>query len=556
MILLAALLARPAPVRGDTPLWADEFDGPAGTAPDPTRWTPEIGAGGWGNGELQYYTDRPENVALDGDGHLAITARRESYGGAAYTSARLKTQGTYRRAYGRFEARIKLPRGAGLWPAFWMLGDDLPTVGWPGAGEIDVMEQVGHEPGVVHSSLHGPGFSGGASLTSAFALAGGSFADDFHTFTADWSPGRIRFLVDGVEFRRFSPANLPAGGRWVFDHPFFLLLNLAVGGAWPGAPPASTAFPQTMLIDHVRVFSGDGAAVDVARGRPARASSSEAADLGPERAVDGDPRTRWSSRFADGQWLQVDLGGRFALDLVHVAWESAHAADYLVELSDDAERWRTVSHVSGSDGGTDDLPVTGVGRYLRIVGQTRATPYGVSIYDLEATGSPVPAAAPAPTDPASPEAGSDPRPASDPPAPRGGTVPRRGNAHPLPTWRLRGPVLRIQPGGRSSLLASCSASASVACTARIRLTTRTGPRRVLATAAIRREPGEAARAVRLALRPQRQRPALDAVDARLVVVNAAQTQTKRLTLVLPARKPAASRFGSRVLDERYGRALP
>ena len=192
-----------------------------------------------------------------------ITARAEPqnsshacwYGSCGYTSARLKTQGKFAQTYGRFEARIRVPRGQGIWPAFWMLGADIDQVGWPRSGEIDVMENIGREPAIVHGTMHGPGYSGGSGIGGAYTLASGPFADDYHVFAVEWMPGEIRWFVDDTEYRRSTPASLPAGAAWVFDHPFFMLLNVAVGGAWPGDPDASTQFPQQMLVDYVRVYS-------------------------------------------------------------------------------------------------------------------------------------------------------------------------------------------------------------------------------------------------------------------------------------------------------------
>jgi beta-glucanase (GH16 family) len=191
---------------------------------------------------------------------LVIRAARETLTGAdgirrEYTSARLKTSGRFAQTYGRFEARIRVPRGQGIWPAFWMLGADIETVGWPACGEIDVMENIGRESALVHGTIHGPGYSGGQAIGRSFALPGGaSFADDFHVFGVDWEPRAIRWSVDGVLYQTRTPADLPSGARWVFDHPFFLLLNVAVGGAWPGNPDSSTAFPQEMQVDWVRVY--------------------------------------------------------------------------------------------------------------------------------------------------------------------------------------------------------------------------------------------------------------------------------------------------------------
>jgi beta-glucanase (GH16 family) len=238
--------------------WSDEFNGPNGSPPDPEKWAIETGGGGWGNNELEYYTDRPKNVYQQ-DGNLVITALEEKYKADGvsrnYTSARLKTQGKFSQTFGRFEARMKIPRGQGIWPAFWMLGADIGEAGWPTCGEIDIMENIGKEPGMVHGTIHGPGYSADHGIGAPFSLpAGQSFADDFHVFAVEWEPEAIRFYVDGHLYATRTPADLPQGTKWVYDHPFFLLLNVAVGGYWPGNPEASTSFPQTMLVDYVRVY--------------------------------------------------------------------------------------------------------------------------------------------------------------------------------------------------------------------------------------------------------------------------------------------------------------
>lgn len=244
-----------------TLVWSDEFSTKDGSSPDTTRWTYDIGGKGWGNQELEYYTKRKENARIE-NGNLVITALRETYTGADgvtrdYTSARLKTQDLFARAYGRFEVRIKIPEGQGMWPAFWMLGEDIPSAGWPKCGEIDIMENVGKEPGTVHGSLHGPSAEGPTSdFTAIFSLpAGQSFADDFHLYAIEWEPDIVRFYVDANLYATFNSSQWPAGGKWVFDHPFFIILNLAVGGNWPGSPDASTKFPRSMLVDYVRVYT-------------------------------------------------------------------------------------------------------------------------------------------------------------------------------------------------------------------------------------------------------------------------------------------------------------
>lgn len=236
--------------------WQEDFDGPAGQSPDPGSWRFDIGTD-WGNAQLEYDTDRPQNVSLDGEGHLAITARRESYEGQEYTSGRITTRALFEQAYGRFSARIRLPVGRGIWPAFWLLGSDFETVGWPRCGEIDIMEYRGQEPNVVLGTVHGPGYSGGSSVGGIYRLQGEGFHEDFHIFSIEWSPDRITWLVDDVRFQTVTPENLPRGTEWVFDHPFFLILNVAVGGHFVGPPDASTVFPQTMLVDWVRVYKGD-----------------------------------------------------------------------------------------------------------------------------------------------------------------------------------------------------------------------------------------------------------------------------------------------------------
>ncbi|MCK2244637.1 MULTISPECIES: family 16 glycosylhydrolase [unclassified Crossiella] len=272
-LLAAAALLLPGSAAGATPkpadwelTWQDEFSGPAGSAPDPGRWRHQVGGDGWGNEELQYYTPGNRNAAHNGQGQLEITARRETpagsdcwYGQCQYSSARLVTNGTFAQQYGRFEARIKVPRGQGMWPAFWMLGADYDEVGWPYCGEIDVMENVGKEPNTVYGTVHGDGYSDengiGGSTTSP---DGRPLADNFHTYSVEWGPGEINWFVDGRHYHRVTPDDLPSGAPWAFDKPFFMLLNLAVGGVWPGSPDASTRFPQQLVVDHIRVYSWAG----------------------------------------------------------------------------------------------------------------------------------------------------------------------------------------------------------------------------------------------------------------------------------------------------------
>jgi beta-glucanase (GH16 family) len=237
--------------------WSDDFDGLAGESPDAGKWTFDIGTGpnndGWGNSELQYYTDRTTNASLDGNGNLVITARRELYAGSAFTSARINTLGTFEQAYGRIEARIKTPWGPGIWPAFWMLGSDAGAVGWPQCGEIDIMELRGQKPNIINGTVHGPGYSGSASITKAFALENSRYDVDYHLFAVEWGEDYIDFFVDSTLYQRITPDKVT--GDWVFDHPFYILLNVAVGGNYLGFPTDQTPFPQSMLVDYVKVYT-------------------------------------------------------------------------------------------------------------------------------------------------------------------------------------------------------------------------------------------------------------------------------------------------------------
>ena len=237
-------------------VWRDEFDG---TTIDSSKWQHEVNARGGGNNELQYYTARPENSRVT-NGVLVIETRRENYtdleGTRQYTSARLRTRRKADWKYGRFEIRAKLPAGKGIWPAIWLLPRDNTYGGWPVGGEIDIMESVGHEPGRVHGTLHYADDAKGHLFQGAyFDLPQGNFAEDFHVFRLDWEPNEFRWYVDGKLYQTQTnwhtrKHEFPAP----FDQNFYLVLNTAVGGNWPGNPDATTAFPQQFVIDYVRVF--------------------------------------------------------------------------------------------------------------------------------------------------------------------------------------------------------------------------------------------------------------------------------------------------------------
>jgi beta-glucanase (GH16 family) len=242
---------------------SDEFN--VDGAPNPILWSYDIGRGpnsdGWGNSELQYYTNRPENIKIE-NGFLKITARREQFMGQAFTSARIKTKGKFEIKYGRIEARIKLPRGKGLWPAFWMLGSNIQTVPespdnpntvpWPYCGEIDIMEYLGNSPTKIFGTVHGPGYSAGESISKNFFLSNSRFDTDFHIFGIEWDENRVNFYVDDMLYHSVTPEDVP--GEWVFNQSFYMILNVAVGGNLPGTPNVETPFPQEMLVDYIRVY--------------------------------------------------------------------------------------------------------------------------------------------------------------------------------------------------------------------------------------------------------------------------------------------------------------
>ncbi|MEJ2616010.1 MAG: family 16 glycosylhydrolase [Ignavibacteriaceae bacterium] len=239
-------------------VWSDEFNS---SSLDMSKWNYDIGTGtgGWGNNELQYYTDRDTNISIK-NGNLIIRALKESYGGENYTSARIETQNKYSITYGKIEARIKLPYGRGMWPAFWMLGDDITTVSWPACGEIDIMEMVGGDgtngstnlsDATVYGTAHWSSSGSHAQHGGSYSLSGGKFADNYHTFTVTWIPQLITWYVDGHQYASLS---ITSSDLNAFQKSFYILLNLAVGGNWPGSPDSSTVFPQTMMVDYIRVY--------------------------------------------------------------------------------------------------------------------------------------------------------------------------------------------------------------------------------------------------------------------------------------------------------------
>ena len=248
----------PTPVPSPTPaawdregwniVWHDEFDGPELNR---ANWNFDIGGSGWGNAEWQAYTDKPDNIRIE-NGMLVIEAREDPSlpAGRPYSSARIKTQGLHSWKYGRIEARMKLPHGQGIWPAFWMLGDN--NKGWPASGKIDILEFIGKTPDTIYATVHAPGYSGGNGVGSSLVVSGESLKNDFHVYAIEWQENEIRWLFDEQEYFKLTPADVPA--EWIFDHEFFIIMNLAVGGRWPGYPDKTTVFPQFLQVDYARVY--------------------------------------------------------------------------------------------------------------------------------------------------------------------------------------------------------------------------------------------------------------------------------------------------------------
>lgn len=328
-------------------VWSDEFNG---TSLNRSNWTPEIGtgSGGWGNNELQYYTDRAQNVQVTG-GNLVITAQKESYGGMNYTSARIKTQDLKSFTYGKVEARIKLPSGQGLWPAFWMLGSNISTVGWPKSGEIDIMERVNLNPyvnGTVHWDAGGHAEFGRVSGNLDFS--------QFHVYSIEWDSKYIRWFVDGQQFNEFYIEN-GTGNTEEFQRPFFLLLNLAVGGNWPGSPNNSTPFPSQMLVDYVRVYQDTVASNVISDGIYTIASkaSGKVMDVVDVSTASGAKIQQWTNYVANNQRFRVEStgDGYYKLTAVHsgkvldVPNSSTSTGVQLQQWDDngtDAQRWRII----------------------------------------------------------------------------------------------------------------------------------------------------------------------------------------------------------------------
>jgi len=395
-------------------VWSDEFNG---SSLDMSNWVIETGGHGWGNGEREYYTNG-NNLIFNGS-TMTIQARKENppgsscwYGTCQYSSSRLKTAGKREFRYGRIEGRLSIPVGQGLWPAFWTLGANIGTIGWPKSGEIDIMEHVNLQTqthGVIHWDNNGHVQFGGQAANSSVS--------SFHTYSIEWDSSAIRWYMDGGNFVTANILN-NINSTEEFHLPHFILLNLAVGGAWPGDPDGATVFPANYQIDYVRVYQQGGtgptatptptntpsgptntpsSSTNIALNKPVTCSSTENAGTPCANAVDGSTTTRWASAFSDPQWIRVDLGSTQNIGRVLLNWEAAYGKSYQIQTSNDGTNWTTIYSTTTGNGGIDDLTgLSGSGRYVRMNGTVRATQYGYSLWEFEVyPGSgPVPTATP------------------------------------------------------------------------------------------------------------------------------------------------------------------
>ncbi|MBO3750418.1 discoidin domain-containing protein [Streptosporangiaceae bacterium NEAU-GS5] len=406
--------ATPTPPAGFSLTWSDEFNGGSGTGMDTSVWKYDTGPGSsFGTGEIETMTNSTANVFHDGAGNLVLRALHSgSDPGSGWTSGRIETQAaTFGAPPGgvvMMESRIQQPNvttsnGAGYWPAFWMLGAPLRTgTPWPTSGEIDILEDINGR-----SSLFGTlhcGTNPGGPCNESTGIGSGERAcagcqTGFHTYAVQIdrsvSPEQIRWYLDGNNYFTLNATAVPAS-TWAsaVDHPFFIIYDLAMGGGFPaafgGGPNAATVSGGQMVMDYVAVYNKApvNQGNNIALGKATTASSTENATFPASNATDGNTATRWSSAFSDPQWLQVDLGQSYNISHVTLNWEAAYASGYQIQTSANGTTWTNIFSTTTGDGGTDDLAVSGTGRYIRVNGTARATPYGYSLWEFSVQGTP------------------------------------------------------------------------------------------------------------------------------------------------------------------------
>ncbi len=408
----------PAAPAGFTTTFSDDFTGASGAGLDTGTYKYDTGPGSsFGTGEIETMTNSTANVFTDGAGHLVLKALHTGTDpNSGWTSGRVETQNaTFGAPAGgvvEMQASIQQPNlttanGAGYWPAFWMLGSALRSGGtWPGVGEVDILEDINGRS-TVFGTLH-CGVSPGGPCNETTGIGSGEHACSgcntaYHTYAVQIdrsvSPEQIRWYLDGALYFTVN-ANQVDATTWAnaVDHPFFIIFDLAMGGGFPaafgGGPNASTVSGGQMNIDYVAVYNkapggtgGGGTGTNIAQGKPTTASSLENATFPASNATDGNATTRWSSAFSDPQWLQVDLGQSYNISHVTLSWEAAYGKAYQIQTSPDGTTWTTIYSTTTGDGGTDDLAITGTGRYIRMNGTARATPYGYSLYEFSVQGT-------------------------------------------------------------------------------------------------------------------------------------------------------------------------
>jgi hypothetical protein len=415
-VLLAnqALSAVPAAPPGFSLTWSDDFTGVSGAGID-SNWKYDTGPGStFGTGEIETMTNSTSNVFTDGSGNLVLQALHTGTDPATnWTSGRVETNAaTFGAPSGgvvEMQASIQQPNlttsnGAGYWPAFWMLGSTLRTgTPWPTSGEVDILEDV-NSRSTVFGTLH-CGTNPGGPCNESTGIGSGERPctgcnTAFHTYAVQIdrsvSPEQIRWYLDGTNYFTVS-ANQVDATTWTnaVDHPFFIILDLAMGGGFPaafgGGPNGSTVSGGQLKIDYVAVYNkppAGGGGTDIAQGKPTTASSLENSTFPASNATDGNTGTRWSSAFSDPQWLQVDLGQTYNVSNVTLNWEAAYAKAFQIQTSNDGSTWTTIYSTTTGTGGVASIPVTGTGRYIRMYGTQRGTPYGYSLWEFSVSGTP------------------------------------------------------------------------------------------------------------------------------------------------------------------------